>query len=70
MTEAILFPANLTVRGEPAGSLTELDGSRITHDVTYSDADFTPEGIMEAFHCSSSGTVSFYIGGGTPPCNA
>ena len=41
------LPANLTVRSESAGSLTELDGSRITHDVTYSNADFTPEGVME-----------------------
>ena len=39
------LPANLTVRSEAAGSFTELDGSRITHDVKYSNADFTPEGM-------------------------
>ncbi len=39
------IPANLTVRGPRPGSSTELDGSRIRHDVTYTDADFTVEGI-------------------------
>ena len=38
------IPANLTIRG-PSGSVTELDGSRIKHGVTFSDADFTPEGL-------------------------
>jgi hypothetical protein len=27
--------------------VTELDGSRIKHDVTYSDRDFTPAGMTE-----------------------
>ena len=26
---------------------TDLDGSRIRHDVAYSDRDFTPEGLTE-----------------------
>jgi hypothetical protein len=38
------IPANLTIRG-PRGSTTNLDGSRIKHDVTFADAEFTPEGI-------------------------
>ncbi len=41
------IPANLTVLGASNGAVTELDGSRITHDVTFSDHDFTPEGIAE-----------------------
>jgi len=40
------IPANLTVRSG-RDSMTELDGSRIKHDVTYSDSDFTPEGMTE-----------------------
>jgi hypothetical protein len=42
------IPADLTVRGGPQGdSVTILDGSRIKHDVTYSDREFTPEGLSE-----------------------
>ena len=41
-------PANLMVLGESNGAVTELDGSRITHDATFSDHDFTPEGIAES----------------------
>jgi hypothetical protein len=41
------IPANLTVRGRSADSVTELDGSKIKHDVTYTDREFTPEGIKE-----------------------
>ena len=41
------IPANLAVRGARQGSSTELDGSRIKHDVTYTDRDFTTEGIKE-----------------------
>ncbi|MEA3209598.1 MAG: hypothetical protein QOE70_2655 [Chthoniobacter sp.] len=40
------IPANLTVRG-PRGTATELDGSRLKHGVTFSDAEFTPEGLKE-----------------------
>lgn len=40
------IPANLSVRGVK-GTTTELDGSRIKHDVAYTDRDFTAEGIKE-----------------------
>ena len=40
------IPANLTIRG-PRGSVTEIDGSRINHGVTFSDAEFTPQGLKE-----------------------
>jgi hypothetical protein len=33
------------VRGQQQDSVTELDGSRIRHDVTYADREFTPEGL-------------------------
>ena len=39
------IPANLTVRNTRSGSSTDLDGSRITHDVKYTDSDFTVDGI-------------------------
>ena len=39
------IPANLTIHGSRGDSVTELDGSRIKHDVNYSDHDFTPEGL-------------------------
>ena len=48
-------PANLTVRNEANGAVTELDGSRITHDVTFSNRDFTPEGIAEPVASSPAG---------------
>jgi hypothetical protein len=41
------IPANLTVLGARNDSVTELDGSRIKHDVTYADREFTPEGLKE-----------------------
>jgi hypothetical protein len=41
------IPANLTVRGSREGSVTELDGSKIKHDVAYTDRDFSAEGIRE-----------------------
>ena len=41
------IPANLTVRGPRSGSSTDLDGSRIKHDVTYTDREFTAEGFKE-----------------------
>jgi hypothetical protein len=41
------IPADLTVRASREDSLTDLDGSRIRHDVAYSDRDFTPEGLTE-----------------------
>lgn len=41
------IPVDLTVRGPRENSVTELDGSRIRHDVVYADRDFTPEGLTE-----------------------
>lgn len=48
------IPAILTVRGSRADSVTDLDGSRIKHDVTYADREFTPEGLKEALAPSSA----------------
>jgi outer membrane lipoprotein-sorting protein len=36
------IPANMEVKGSHG---TEIDGSRIKHDVQFSDRDFTPEGL-------------------------
>ena len=41
------IPANLAVGGARPDSLTLLDGSRIRHNVTYTDRDFTDEGLKE-----------------------
>jgi hypothetical protein len=41
------IPANLTVRGAREDSVTDIDGSRIKHGVTFADREFTPEGIRE-----------------------
>jgi hypothetical protein len=41
------IPADLTVRGPREDSVTVLDGSRIRHDVAYTDREFTPEGLTE-----------------------
>jgi hypothetical protein len=41
------IPANLSIRGSREGSVTELDGSKIKHDVAYSDRDFSAEGLRE-----------------------
>jgi hypothetical protein len=41
------IPANLSVNGARQGSSTELDGTRIKHDVAFTDRDFTTEGIKE-----------------------
>ncbi|MGA8655373.1 MAG: hypothetical protein WB586_04430, partial [Chthoniobacterales bacterium] len=41
------IPGNLTVRGPRDDSVTDLDGSRIKHDVAYADREFTPEGLRE-----------------------
>ena len=40
-------PANLTVRDSQKNSSTELDGSRIKHDVRFDDAEFTPEALRQ-----------------------
>jgi outer membrane lipoprotein-sorting protein len=41
------IPANLVVRDPKKGSVTELDGSRIKHNVTFNDAEFTQEGLKQ-----------------------
>ncbi len=41
------IPANLAVGGARPDSLTLLDGSRVRHNVTYTDRDFTIEGLKE-----------------------
>ncbi len=41
------IPANLTVQGPLGGSATDLDGSRIKHDVNFTDREFTVEGLKE-----------------------
>ncbi|MBC8125724.1 MAG: outer membrane lipoprotein-sorting protein, partial [Gloeobacteraceae cyanobacterium ES-bin-144] len=38
-------PANLTVSNPQKGSATDLDGSKLKHDVVLTDRDFTPEGM-------------------------
>lgn len=40
------IPANLVVHGSRQGSVTELDGARIDQDVKFTDADFTPAGVL------------------------
>ena len=42
-----LIPAHLTVSRARPDSSTLLDGSRIRHDVTYTDRDFSIEGLKE-----------------------
>ncbi len=51
------IPANMTVRGRSADSVTELDGSKIKHDVKYTDRDFTPEGIKELVFLEVAGAL-------------
>ena len=41
------IPANLTAQNPKKGSVTELDGSRIKHNVTFNDSEFTPEGLKQ-----------------------
>jgi hypothetical protein len=41
------IPAYLSVRNPRKDSVTEVDGSRIKHDVAFADRDFTPEGLKE-----------------------
>jgi hypothetical protein len=41
------IPATLAVSGAQGDSSTLLDGSRIRHNVTYTDRDFTIEGLKE-----------------------
>jgi len=41
------IPANLTVRGPDGDSVTELNGGKITHAISFTDAEFTAEGIKQ-----------------------
>jgi hypothetical protein len=41
------IPANLTVSGARSGSTSSLDGSRIKHDMAYTDRDFSAEALKE-----------------------
>lgn len=41
------IPAKLTVHSPLKNSVTELDGSRIKHDLDYADREFTPDGLRE-----------------------
>jgi hypothetical protein len=41
------IPANLVVHGALPNLTTELEGSRIRHDVTFTDADFSEEGLKQ-----------------------
>lgn len=41
------IPANLTVHGPRKNSVTEFNGARIDQGVSFTDADFTPEGISK-----------------------
>jgi hypothetical protein len=45
--EGYHIPADLTVSGARADSSTLLNGSRIKHNVVYSDRDFTVDGLKE-----------------------
>jgi outer membrane lipoprotein-sorting protein len=40
-------PAGLTVTDPTKGSSTELDGSKLKHDVTFTAEEFTPEGLKQ-----------------------
>lgn len=41
------IPANLAIRGSRGDGATQLDGSKIEHDVNYADKDFTPDVMKE-----------------------
>jgi hypothetical protein len=41
------IPATLTVHGPRKSSVTEFNGARIDQDVQFTDADFTPAGILK-----------------------
>jgi hypothetical protein len=40
-------PAYMTVRGPGGDSSTQLEGGKISHRISFTDADFTPEGIKQ-----------------------
>jgi hypothetical protein len=41
------IPSDLLIHGARADSSTVVEGSRIKHDVTYTDGDFAPEGLKD-----------------------
>lgn len=41
------IPGNLTVHGPRKNSVTDFNGARIEQNVSFTDADFTPEGISK-----------------------
>jgi hypothetical protein len=40
-------PTGLTVTDPRANSVTELDGSKLKHDISFTDVEFTPEGLKQ-----------------------
>lgn len=40
-------PASLTVSGPQAVTASKFDGSRLSHDVSYGDGQFTAEGLKD-----------------------
>jgi hypothetical protein len=40
------IPANMSISG-PRGAKSDLDGSKIKHDVKFADGEFTPEGLKQ-----------------------
>jgi hypothetical protein len=41
------IPASLTVQRSGAGTVTEIEGSNIRHDVKYTDQDFTTQSLTD-----------------------
>ena len=41
------IPGSLTVHGPRKNSVTEFNGARIDQNVSFTDADFTPEGVSK-----------------------
>lgn len=41
------IPANLSVKSVQKGTETLFDGSRIRHDISFTDKDFSPEGLKD-----------------------
>ncbi|MDZ4403272.1 outer membrane lipoprotein-sorting protein [Prosthecobacter sp.] len=48
-------PTGLTVSDPQKGSVTELDGSKLKHDVSYTDAEFTAEALKQVTTPRSAG---------------
>jgi hypothetical protein len=41
------LPADMTITNSKTGAVTELEGSKLKHDISYEDADFTPGGLTQ-----------------------